>query len=265
MTTPAIRPVIWLASYPRSGNTYLRLLLYRALTGDVTGEDSAAVARTIPDAHWSAGRDYIPLYPVRGRLALCKSHSLPGPAHPLWEMTGGMIYIVRDPRDVALSVLRYCHGGATPELLREYIGIGGYGVYAAQGMGAWIDHVCLWSVAAARMPHAIIRYEDLCARPAVALRSLLAFLRIPCPFPGRLREIVRACRRERVSAWADRQLSDRSDPLFRVPPASPGFVGPGASGQSLAPYGAKIARSFAARFGPIATLLGYDLDSPGGA
>ena len=41
--------IIWLASYPKSGNTWLRFLLYNYLFGEV--RRSGDIARRIPDIH----------------------------------------------------------------------------------------------------------------------------------------------------------------------------------------------------------------------
>ena len=60
--------IVWLASYPKSGNTWLRFLLYCYLFG--APRDSAQILRKLPDIHVSgyelsgAGRVY------------CKTHLL---------------------------------------------------------------------------------------------------------------------------------------------------------------------------------------------
>ncbi len=41
--------IIWLASYPKSGNTFLRLLLYRYIYADTI--DTKKIEKIIPDLH----------------------------------------------------------------------------------------------------------------------------------------------------------------------------------------------------------------------
>lgn len=128
--------IVWLASYPKSGNTWVRLFLanYRA-HGLKINPNSLPTEFTISDTR---DRDYhaVSPYPVekmshleilmlRGAALLhamasvherpmfCKTHAanavLNGYRLFPPPVTAASVYIVRDPRDVAVSFLSLIH------------------------------------------------------------------------------------------------------------------------------------------------------------
>jgi len=93
---------IWLASYPKCGNTWTRFLLYQYFHGEV--QTSADIAREIPDIHYAQEvQPAIARATRQGRDLLCKTHNI-------WSarMPGKRyIYIIRHPRDVLVSVMNF--------------------------------------------------------------------------------------------------------------------------------------------------------------
>ena len=178
--------VVWLASYPKSGNTWVRFLLHAAVHGGV--RESVEVSASIPDVHRAmptdgqaearaaAGEGYA------GRVAM-KTHFELTPDHPPLDRTWGAVHVVRHPRDVLLSGLNYRRlVGATAAQMSDrqyaetFIRAGGDPGFAQQGFGTWASHAASW--AGADFPVHRVRYEDLQADATGTLRSILDFLEI---------------------------------------------------------------------------------------
>lgn len=121
------------------------------------------------------------LLPGGGRLV--KTHE------PYRSAYGRAIYLVRDVRDVALSLykIRIVYGfddGTFDEFLTSFIRghIAGY--------GSWQAHVDSWFRAAeARSSVLIIHYEDLVDDTVAKLAEMVGFLGVPVD-DARLREVV---------------------------------------------------------------------------
>jgi hypothetical protein len=127
-TPPAVpnppRDITWLASYPRSGNTWLRFLLdtyffpparYMQEVGRLSGELDwwlAEARRLNHDVSW------IPSALQRAQAKYQRPDGFPGdlffkthfertPIHPLIERSKAAILLVRNPRDVLLSGMNF--------------------------------------------------------------------------------------------------------------------------------------------------------------
>src|SRR6266542_744438 len=96
--------IIWLASYPRSGNTMFRVVVNRlfalrsySVYNDRIFEDRPDVADVVGHQHFDESVETLAL---SSEPCLVKTHDLPGTdAHPA-------IYLVRDGRDALVS---YAH------------------------------------------------------------------------------------------------------------------------------------------------------------
>lgn len=88
--------IVWIASYPKSGNTWLRFLIAHLAHGEL--ERSGDLQARVPDAHkvrdWSASK-------VSG-AEFIKTHWLPRHL-PKQFTTAGLVYIARNPFDVIAS------------------------------------------------------------------------------------------------------------------------------------------------------------------
>ncbi len=168
-------PLVWLrhrglgssdgfvASYPRSGSTWLRFQLHHALTGKES--DFEAVNNRIPDV---GGHGQAPLLlPQEGRLV--KTHELPRPSYHR------SIYLVRDPRDVCLSEFSYMRmRGLTDESLESFVKR--FLDSGVNSFGSWCTHVSAWLRHAESSQVLLIRYEDLRADGVNELEKVMAFL-----------------------------------------------------------------------------------------
>jgi len=152
-----------------------------------------------------------------------KTHLMPDAIPPVH---GRLLYIVRDPRDVALSLYHHALGFQTFDgslgHFRRYLAEG----YAYYGnFATWPAHVNAWAAAAKRAPPGtvlVLRYEDLIADLPGCLSRIAAFCGLP--LPDQLREEILprlslAYMREHTArfdySWHDPESSERFQ-FFRI-------------------------------------------------
>jgi Sulfotransferase domain len=155
---------VLLASYPRSGSTWLRCMLFDYLTG---GEaDFDAVDRAIP--YVGRQRGAAPLLHGGGRMI--KTHEL--------YRAGARraIYLVRDIRAVLPSMFRQQkRAGYRKDLdtfLDEFLE-GDVGPF-----GSWAEHVAFWTGPNPLLEKNLleVRFEDMKTEPAEALHRILDYI-----------------------------------------------------------------------------------------
>ena len=196
----------WLASYPKSGNTWLRAILATLASGrpvDINamaflGPHAASRSRFdralgLDSANLSHEQELglrPRVYEILGaeaeRSLYCKTHDacLPTPAgDPLFPAaaTRGAVYVVRDPRAVAVSSVHFMARSidetiAAMDNPRE--GFAGptrrLSQHLRQSLLRWCEHVESWL--AAPFPVHLLRYEDMLADPHATVRAVAAFL-----------------------------------------------------------------------------------------
>jgi hypothetical protein len=161
---------VFIVSYPRSGNTWIRFLMGNLLNPDdpVT---FANVESRVPEIYLFSDRD------LRGlaRPRILKSHEY---FDPRYKRT---IYIVRDPRDVAVSLYHYSlkrnHVPAAypvDEFIPRFVN-GEFFEYC----GTWEEHVLSWKATRKNKPGSLfLKYEDLLANPEKELTAIASALEI---------------------------------------------------------------------------------------
>lgn len=158
---------VFLGSYPRSGSTWLRFMLFELLTGEPATFDSVNRNMRGPGTH-DEGRSVLPDH---GRfLSTHESYRR--------EYHRG-VYLVRDVRDVVLSEFQYeRERGFILDDFDQYLQdmLAGRKKY-----GSWHAHVSSWldSPPARHGRLLMIRYEDLRHSPQMAISALLEFLGRP--------------------------------------------------------------------------------------
>jgi aryl sulfotransferase len=197
--------IVWLASYPSSGSTWLRVLLQNIMQSD--GPDAninkldqtgSLVSRLwlddqlgldtsdMSNSELAALRHDIMRLVARGpNLAFVKTHDSRASAGFVAEHSKAVVYIVRNPLDVCHSYA--AHMGCDidsaiscmadndhvlterPTLLRPLL---------RQHLGSWSDHVVGWLDYTA-CPVLTVRYEDLHIAPRATIASVLAAIGIP--------------------------------------------------------------------------------------
>ncbi len=176
--------ILWLASYPKSGNTWLRFFLSALIYGK--SDNSAEITKNIPEIGSGSNDEAY----NRSGFTLVKTHCPYKDLEPLHDRTRGFIYIVRNPLDVILSSYNYHHLQLVapidiPEpdyrlrFVRHFLKNGAYDIWLELGYGTLRDHVKNWTVSAAEIhPHLIIRYEDMLTTPIIVATAIDSFLKL---------------------------------------------------------------------------------------
>jgi aryl sulfotransferase len=208
--TADLRRIIWLASYPGSGNTWMRVFLSNLLADAERPADINALAVRWHAASRSAFDAYAGVRASELRddeideLRPAVYEALAADHEPPWfvkihdafsytrsgeplvssRATRGAIYILRNPLDVAISWaynrdVRIRHaielmGDAECTLAAVPDGIV---PQIRQRLGTWSAHVCGW--VDAPLPVHVVRYEDMQADPIAAFGGAAAFAGLP--------------------------------------------------------------------------------------
>ncbi|HVJ52617.1 MAG TPA: sulfotransferase domain-containing protein [Aliidongia sp.] len=244
--------IIWLASYPKSGNTWLRAFLHNYLRrpaepydinrlSDFTvAENDAAhfelhapgpasaysieqVQRLRPLVH----RDLTQAFPD---LVFVKTHNAVGNAagRPLLtpEVTAGAIYMLRDPRDIAISYSR--HTGLSLDATIAFMAepgaaAGGDDSKVFEQLGTWSGHVLSWTpVLHPRL--LTLRYEDMLDDPRHSFGKVVRFLGGEPP-PDRLERAIG------FSSFATLRTQEQSHGFVERPATSSAFFRAGQARQ----------------------------------
>ena len=201
------KSIIWLASYPKSGNTWVRIFLANYLMNSKEPMPinqvhrfgmGDTIARTY---HMVAGRqidvnDPTQILPLRDKVLrgivgnnadvnFVKTHNIRREAFGINlipdQFTRSSIYILRNPLDMVLSYARH-HDLSIKDAVHA-IGHSdnatvGHGESVATFLGSWSEHVNSWT-ARAPYPQLAIRYEDLLADPETHFASILKQIGVP--------------------------------------------------------------------------------------
>ncbi|MDF1809497.1 MAG: sulfotransferase domain-containing protein [Phycisphaerales bacterium] len=167
--------IVWLASYPKSGNTWVRFLLYNAIYGQP--KESLDIARKIPDIHRP-----IPFDPPTTDRLLCKTHFAYSEKHPKITQTEKAVLIIRDPRDVLFSALNYRRlAGMTQDQMsdemyaKRFITSLGDSEFQSIGFGNWKSHIESWQRNNS-FPVLTVKYEDLKSNTSESLKAMIDFI-----------------------------------------------------------------------------------------
>jgi estrone sulfotransferase len=173
-----VRPTdTFIASYPRSGNTWARFLVCEILTDNEAGFESAD--STVPYVHL---RNKLPSVLQNGGRLL-KTHER---FRTLYKRA---IYFVRDPRDVVISNYDFESAHQHGRSLGEFVESSVRGKVNAWGQ--WHKHVMSWldSPLADSDDFLLIRYEDMRRDAERELSRMAAFLGLPVD-PIRIRQAI---------------------------------------------------------------------------
>lgn len=226
----------FIISYPRSGNTWTRFLV-----GNLVYQDApvtfANVESRIPEIYLFPDRV------LRGmpRARLLKSHECFDPRYRK------VIYIVRDPRDVAVSYYHYAiklrrieDGYEVEKFIRRFV----TGEFDVQWSWAasWSDHVLSWvSMRQGSENFLLLRYEDMLESPEEELAKVAKFLGIDASQERVVRAVqlssadtMRQLEKRQAENWALTRNTRRDKPFIRgatagrwrteLPPSSVGVI-----------------------------------------
>ena len=215
----------WLSSYPKSGNTWVRALLYaykfgtvslQQMKGHVTGDQSPGAwfaASPVPWGLLTSDQRILIRYTALMTTAaisiqdvcIIKTHCANIRVNSVdlipEELTGQSVYLVRDPRDVAIS---YAHhmGLDIDEAIKRMGTVGcslnSEDVDIIQPTGSWSVSVKSWYEDGI-FERSIIRYEDLMKDTGYELTHILE-----CFYPDvevdqeRVKQAVKLCEFEKL-------------------------------------------------------------------
>ena len=197
--------IIWLASYPKSGNTWVRAFLASYIQDDVNvsmddlnmfaiGEmdrvpydECFDKERQASMPKMGAGQERMEVHQYLANLdqgnPVVKTHTnfrtLSGDIAFNLSVTKSAVYIVRNPLDMVVSLAD--HYGMTIDHAIGAIGAGDFAIgktetTVEQFLGRWSDHVVNW-LTVPNVPKMVMRYEDMLRDPARAFSELIAFFK----------------------------------------------------------------------------------------
>lgn len=214
----SLQRIIWLASFPKSGNTWMRYLLanyfmpkdqapdINQMSRFTTSDSRQDIYDKVAGRRWDGG-DFDDWVKMRANVCrfiaqsrqgthFVKTHcsiQRIGPYDIIPpEVTAAAIYILRNPFDLAPSFAR--HLGldidAAIEKMLDPTSLNTTGTGIFDTLGRWDSHISSW-VDAPGLPLHVIRYEDMHTDAEKTVSGLLQFLQVP-PSHGKLRRAIRA-------------------------------------------------------------------------
>ena len=197
-----MKKITWIASYPKSGNTWVRGIIYAAIFGTV---DLNRLGKMVPSfSHpidlvlkqkkqklnkekiseiWDEAQLLSAKKALTGSVFL-KTHNACGEYNgrifPSTKYTNRAVYIVRNPGDVAVSYANHYRKSlefSVERLLSDNNFITSYNSENYfEFLSSWSVHVQSWM--SQNFPVHLVRYEDLKQRPQETIREMLRFVGI---------------------------------------------------------------------------------------
>ena len=285
---PTRQNIIWIASYPKSGNTWVRAFLhnlmlelrgesdtvqhinrmhehtaweilnrpYEAILGRKIAEvPQAEIARIRPEVQRRLANSRTAPFLVKTHL--CRSHDYGHPTINL-EATLAAIYIVRNPLDVAISYAH--HSGHTLDWTIQQLGQSDFRTVTRERavfelIGSWSLHAASW-IGCFQRPVHLLRYEDLLKNPVQQFGKLARFLGLE----PRLAQIEAAVLN---SSLAELRNQEQQRGFIERPATSSRFFREGRDGQWRDDLTADQAHLIARGHAPMMQRFGYLTPSSG--
>lgn len=161
---------VFLVSYPKSGNTWLRFLISNAIRQHFNIEQKVnffTIRKVFPSVHLAGEIRPEGMYSICGLPRFIKSHCDYNPYY------NSVFLLVRDPRDVMASYFHYRKVRGCQQNVFDFIRDRKYGIEA------WINHTESWtgSKKDGQNVH-LIKYEDLHRDPRRELMKVFDLLGI---------------------------------------------------------------------------------------
>ncbi len=202
-----MKSIVWLASYPKSGNTWLRVFLANYIINSdkpVPINDVHKIG--IGDSNSKAYQKVmkVPFDPTNPQLCakvrpvvlqgivnnkadvnLVKTHNENSAAFGIKlippELTRSAIYIMRNPLDMIISYANHYNltiDAAIEGISRKSNTLQGGGESAFQFLGSWSNHVIGWTKAR-KFPLLTLRYEDMLVDPIDSFSKVIEHIGLP--------------------------------------------------------------------------------------
>jgi len=203
--------IIWLASYPKSGNTWLRVFLHNYILQPQTPHSINALADLAPtecsraffgpnatiltEAETQKRRPKVHhhLTTLSDHHIFLKTHNanLAYSSIPLCTptLTAGAITVIRDPRDIAVSYAAYT-GKSLDDIIafmnQKAAANAATNLQVFELLSTWSAHIASWTQSKIFLP---VRYEDMIATPHTTFAKIINFLG-DAPDPNRLQRAI---------------------------------------------------------------------------
>jgi hypothetical protein len=244
--------IVWLASYPKSGNTWVRAFLHNLIlkteesydinkinllsAGDSAKEwydeflDKPSNECSIDEIAAARPKAQAKIASLTEGLIFVKTHNAlvthAGTPMITPEITAGAIYIIRNPLDIVVSLSHYLKvdiDSAIDIMNRSFETQSGNEKTIYQIWGSWSENVATWTKKLDPSLF-VMRYEDLLADPMIPFAALMEFLYLR---PTR-RQLERAVEN---SSFERLQAQEREHGFVEMPSATGRFFRKGAVGQ----------------------------------
>ena len=230
----AVRPTdTFVASYPKSGNTWLRFIIANLMTEDVE-VTFRNIDRFVPEPDFAT----YSLDDVRGSRII-KSH------WPYFPVFPRFIYVVRDPRDVVVSHYHFSVKHAWFRgPIEEFVG-------SRQRFGDWGTHVrgALNELLHRPSDVLMLRYEDMLDDPHRAVEKVASFLHLQ-PSPETVERVVG------LTTFKTLKKNERlHGGMFSA--ADGGFFRSGRTGQWQTEVPDSVVRALEEKYGELMKRCGY--------
>ncbi|MGD1929147.1 MAG: sulfotransferase domain-containing protein [Leptolyngbyaceae cyanobacterium] len=184
--------VVWIASYPRSGNKWFRCMLgYLMSNGQFLMSSNNSINEIIPNIHLQVSKSHL-----RKDFAPIKTHFLPNHPISLSYKAQKAIYIVRNPGDIIASSYKFLQRqGKIPldETGEELIDSAKFQDFAAdfieqQGYSDWEKDFGTWTSSVNQwlsggLPYEVypVQFSLLSHKPEQVLKGVANFLELDIP------------------------------------------------------------------------------------
>ncbi|MEM7116766.1 MAG: sulfotransferase domain-containing protein [Chloroflexota bacterium] len=274
--------IYWLASYPKSGNTWMRILLTNYLRDADKAADinrlisgPIASARTIFDEFIGIESSDMTQDEIEGWRPAVYKHMAQQLASPYFmkvhdaniytqrkeplippEATGGVIYLIRNPLDVAVSFAHHSNisvAASVNRLADMSFTFSNHGqrlhLQFRQRLLAWHAHVTSW-VDAPNMRLHVVRYEDMKADAVATFSKVIRFCGLD-PDPDRIRKAVEFSAFERLAA------QEQSGSFHEKAPQAKSFFRKGVVGSWREQLTPEMVEQLIAAHGEVMRRFGY--------
>jgi hypothetical protein len=192
--------IIWLASYPKSGNTFMRALLssYFFSKDGICNFETLKNIKQFPYGPLfkkigidirddkKVVKNYIKAQEVFNKnnsVQFIKTHSALFDGFTNYQNTLGVIYIIRDPRNVAISAanhFNYSLEESVNRLLNPCV-LGGFNnkinrYSVVHHITSWSVNYLSWKLLEKQNRYLLIKYEDLTQNTEFVLNKILEFI-----------------------------------------------------------------------------------------
>ncbi len=260
-----LRTIVWIASYPKSGNTWVRWLLCNLMGHRI--KSAGEMEQIVPDIHQSGAPTSPP-----AQITCMKTHFPCSIQLPMLAHTAAAVYMIRHPMDVMASNVDYARRGiaggmdepmAVARYMDEFIAHGGVPYWIGQGFGTWQENVWSWTGYKQPFPVLVLRYEQMLQDAHGAAGQLNDFLGLG-KSAVEIREAVEASTFERMAEAEESDIRQKKSGVFYDPniqsnlDAGHRFMRSGKAGRGKQALSPEQRQRFLEVFGASMRQLGYD-------